>query len=351
MVADLFSGAGGISLGLSRAATDLGMALRIALAVELDAGVADVFHANLRPDRLDISPVERLFEGELGSSPTTGEKGMRRKFDGLDLLVGGPPCQGFSSLNNRTRHRDPRNELYTRMARAAEILRPRAVLIENVPGVSRDKTGSVESAIRCLVALGYSLAAQTIDLSRHGVPQRRHRFLVLAIQGPRDLASTIVAESERAWHGHQARTVSWAIGDLLARTGATGFDAPSRLSPRNVERANWLVDRDQFDLPNCMRPRCHQGPHTYQSMYGRLAWDRPAQTITSGFGSMGQGRHVHPLQARVLTPHEAARLQTFPDTFAFPSAMTRTKLAEVIGNAAPPLFNASVGRELLKHLS
>jgi DNA (cytosine-5)-methyltransferase 1 len=85
-------------------------------------------------------------------------------------------------------------------------------------------------------------------------------------------------------------------------------------------------------------------------MYGRLRWDAPAQTITSGYGSMGQGRYVHPGRRRTLTPHEAARLQTIPDWFTFDSAGTRTELARMIGNAVPPLLGAAIGRLMLPRL-
>lgn len=86
-------------------------------------------------------------------------------------------------------------------------------------------------------------------------------------------------------------------------------------------------------------------------MYGRLRWDAPAQTITSGYGSMGQGRYVHPGRRRTLTPHEAARLQTIPDWFTLASAGTRTALARMIGNAVPPLLGIALGRLLLPGLA
>ncbi|MGH3053264.1 MAG: DNA cytosine methyltransferase, partial [Gaiellaceae bacterium] len=101
-----------------------------------------------------------------------------------------------------------------------------------------------------------------------------------------------------------------------------------------------------------MRPVCHQSEHSYVSMYGRLRWDAPAQTVTTGFGSMGQGRYVHPLRPRTLTPHEAARLQFLPDFMRFEEIRTRAALAQAIGNAAPPLLTivlveALIGQELL----
>jgi DNA (cytosine-5)-methyltransferase 1 len=103
------------------------------------------------------------------------------------------------------------------------------------------------------------------------------------------------------------------------------------------KRINFLFDNQLYELPNEQRPPCHRDKaHSYDTVYGRLRWDRPAQTITSGFYCMCMGRYVHPEQRRTLTGHEAARLQFFPDFFDFSPAKSRTKLAEIIGNAVPP---------------
>ncbi len=108
-----------------------------------------------------------------------------------------------------------------------------------------------------------------------------------------------------------------------------------------------LIDNDEHDLPNRLRPPCHQGDHSYVSMYGRLKWKEPAQTITSGFGSLGQGRFMHPSLCRTLTPHEAARIQGFPDYFTFDAAVTRTELSVIIGNAVPPALAATLIARLI----
>jgi DNA (cytosine-5)-methyltransferase 1 len=98
----------------------------------------------------------------------------------------------------------------------------------------------------------------------------------------------------------------------------------------------YLLKQNTYDLPNGLRPECHQDEHSYKSMYGRPSWHRPAQTITSGFGSIGQGRYMHPSRLRALTAHEAARIQGFPDYFDFSSVSRRSDLATMIGNAVPP---------------
>ncbi len=100
-------------------------------------------------------------------------------------------------------------------------------------------------------------------------------------------------------------------------------DVASVATAANRERMQWLLDHDEYDLPNHLRPKCHHADHSYVSMYGRLRWNTPAQTITTGYGSTGQGRYVHPARPRTITPHEAARLQTLPDFFDLGDDATR----------------------------
>jgi DNA (cytosine-5)-methyltransferase 1 len=129
------------------------------------------------------------------------------------------------------------------------------------------------------------------------------------------------------------------------------YDSASIPNEENRRRIAYLFEHRRYNLPNPLRPDCHRDvDHTYNSMYGRLRWNKPAQTITSGYGSMGQGRYVHPGRRRTLTPHEAARLQTIPDWFAFESVGTRTALARMIGNAVPPLLGIEIGRQILPGL-
>jgi DNA (cytosine-5)-methyltransferase 1 len=194
-----------------------------------------------------------------------------------------------------------------------------------------------------LAAAGYQIATSVVSLSGIGVPQRRRRhtllaFLDLGIE-PADVLRSLPTCDERS--------VRWAIDDLEHLATPNGIDVPSRPSAENERRIGWLYDNDVYDLDNNERPACHRDQrHSYKSMYGRLMWDQPAQTITTGFGSMGQGRFVHPSQRRTLTPHEAARLQFFPDWFDFTaggSVQGRGKWATMIGNAVPPKLTMELG--------
>jgi len=111
--------------------------------------------------------------------------------------------------------------------------------------------------------------------------------------------------------------LSWAIGDLLDRDSGGIMDTSPNLTPVNLDRINYLFDKDIHDLPDEQRPDCHKNGTTYTAVYGRMHWDRAAQTITTGFGTPGQGRYIHPTRRRLITPHEAARIQGFPDWFDF----------------------------------
>ena len=140
------------------------------------------------------------------------------------------------------------------------------------------------------------------------------------------------------------RTLRWAIGDLVGKYPTDDlYNQPAKSNEENRRRMDWLVDNNEWDLPNHLRPKCHQSGHNYPAVYGRMRWDEPSSTITTGFRSNGQGRFTHPSAkpGRPLTPHEGARIQTFPDWFSFkghsPSVMSKT-----IGNAVPPLLGMYV---------
>ena len=144
------------------------------------------------------------------------------------------------------------------------------------------------------------------------------------------------------------RSVAWACGDLLDLNSVHPIDAATDVSPESKSRIDWLFENHEYDLPDRLRPDCHRTKkHTYKSVYGRLHWDRPAWTITTGFPVMGQGRFLHPLRRRVITPHEAARLQFFPDFFDF-GVMRRKRYAHQIGNAVPSKLAYVVALELMR---
>ncbi|MHC4891947.1 MAG: DNA cytosine methyltransferase [Planctomycetota bacterium] len=363
-VVDLFSGAGGMSLGAFLAARDLGRPFEIALSVEKDPVVSAIHHHNFLPflttaerertsgEEVQCS-IEEFFPGPLEGKLRPEEEAMREHCGEVDLLMGGPPCQGNSNLNNSTRRDDVRNSLYERMARAAVVLWPRAVLIENVPPVVHAKGGHVDRVAKVLECKGYRIERILVHFDCLGVPQARKRHLLLASRNEgfdlKQVADSLSSGSDLR------RGVRWAIGDLTGANEPEGtgtFDAPPVPSDENRVRMSYFTSRagrDAHVLPDELRPSCHRDKkHSYVSIYGRLRWDAPSNTVTTGYGSMGQGCYVHPDGERTITPREAARLQTFPDFFSFDAVTTkRTKWAMAIGNAVPPLGMREVVKALM----
>lgn len=343
-VIDLFSGLGGMTIGAIEGARRAGRPATLALAVDREPGALDVLARTVGPHTAcKVRDLESIL-GPIARATSGAEAELFAGVPEGGLLLAGPPCQGHSALNNHTRHDDPRNDLYLAVARAARLTNPSAVVVENVRGVGNDRRNSAGLCMAALEELGYEVEGKLIDLHSLGTAQRRVRYVVVATRGTRiswDLPDL------------SGRTVRWAIEDLVEVEGTSPIDTPARVSEQNAIRIDWLFDEGKYDLDNSERPRCHQGEHSYVSMYGRLHWDKPAQTITTGFGSMGQGRYVHPSRRRTLTPHEAARLQFLPDYVKFGDAANRRgALATMIGNVAPPklamtLVEALVEQRLL----
>ena len=342
-VADLFCGCGGLSLGFAEACRALEIDAKFVYACDMNTIALDVYEKNLRPSLASSSPLETIIDGNLGSSPTSTEEALISTIGDVDFVIAGPPCQGHSDLNNHTRRHDPKNELIVRVARFVELFRPRYVLIENVQGIMHDRMGSLMKARRTLRQLGYSISEGVIHADQVGVAQSRKRFFLLACQDQVHDLMSVMRPTVMA-----PRALSWAISDLLDLKSSTTFDSPASHSADNRRRIDYLFDMNLHELPNAERPACHRDkPHSYHSVYGRMYWQRPAPTITTGFGSTGQGRFVHPLRRRTLTPHEAARTQFFPDFFLF-GDKGRRQYQELIGNAVPPKLAYAVALHQLR---
>lgn len=345
-IVDLFCGAGGMSVGIDEACRAIGVNALHVLAADLEQNALATYSENFSPEIAESRPVQDWIDSPLGSKLSKSELRLKKDVGKVDLLVGGPPCQGHSDLNNHTRRQDPKNALYDRMARFAEIVEPTHIIIENVPGVRHDKDGIFFRTLDTLRDLGYSVDASTIYADRIGTPQRRKRAVIVASKAA-PISDDFLNSLERKF-SRPTRSVRWAISDLLGVNRSNELDALTVVSKVSQQRIDWLFDNDTYDLPNEMRPDCHRlKVHTYKSVYGRLFWEEPSWTITTGFQVMGQGRFLHPLQRRVITSHEAARLQFFPDFFRF-KAHNRKWYAKMIGNAVPTKLAYVLALELLR---
>jgi DNA (cytosine-5)-methyltransferase 1 len=262
----------------------------------------------------------------------------------LGLLAGCPPCQGFSTLrtnNGAVRNRDKRNDLVREMLRFVRALRPRAIMMENVPGLAG--YGPFKNLCKQLRRMGYRVSFGVRDAARFGVPQRRKRLILLAGKG---------FDIPFAEEADAIRTVRDVIGMMPDPTRTD--DALHRLPEKRSRKVQELI-RDipkdggsRRDLPKSRQLQCHRNSSGFGDIYGRMAWDSVAPTITSGCFNPSKGRFLHPQKNRTISMREAAMLQSFPREYAFDTSAGKQAVALMIGNALPPEF---VRRHAVKVLS
>jgi DNA (cytosine-5)-methyltransferase 1 len=345
-VIDLFCGCGGFSTGVKQAITSVGLTPNFVLAADKEVNSLKIYKENfpnttLSHDNLnhafDFQVLKRKGVASFLGRPEILNKNISHLKEKIDIVIAGPPCQGHSNLNNSTRRDDPRNLLYLVPVAAAVALDAPLLIIENVPEVTKDHGDIVKIAQSILEKEGYSITEGLINGTHVGLAQtRRRHFLVASKHSSPSLKSAIHACKS------PPRDLLWAIEDLQEIDRSELIDKPSELSSVNLARIKFLFKNNLYELPAQERPDCHKNGHTYGSVYGRLKWDEPCGTITTGFLSPGRGRYIHPEQKRCLTPHEGARIQGFPDLFKFTLAdevlNRRIRIAKWVGDAVPPKF-------------
>lgn len=354
-IVDAFCGCGGLTLGAVQAAIAVGRQLESVAAIDVDAEGLAVHKANFDTKHILHTNASSLVDWQVSGNgsesrfayePEILDEQLAAEVGTIDMFLAGPPCQGHSNLNNKTRREDPRNLLYITAVALGVGLRAKAIVLENVPDVVNDKSDVVTTAKALLHAAGYNwIDSGVLATDELGGAQTRKRYFLVAFRGVSPDGSLTLKELAKILK-RRAQPLEWAIGDLLnghaAVTKAGVMDSVPVFSEENIVRIDHLFDNDLYDLPDAERPDCHKNGNTYPSVYGRMKWDKPAGTITTGFLTPGRGRYIHPLRRRVLTPHEAARVQSFPDSFnfvvnaAFPPS--RSSLTKWIGDAVPPLL-------------
>lgn len=357
-IVDLFCGAGGFTEGIKQGLGSIGIASKVIAACDIDKKALDIYEMNHTPNvglasdlntYIDYS-LRRRSEYDIAFSDVqfAGHdlKALEHLIEGCDILIAGPPCQGHSNLNNHSRRNDPRNNLYISVAAYAALLEPMLIAIENVQTVIHDKASVVDRTKSLLQGLGYQIEEATINGIHIGMAQTRKRHFLIAKKNPSAPLNTIL--DAYRYHHPTPRPVSWCL-DIAPNIYdcENEFYLPSTLSDENQQRVEWLFDNDEYDLPNQLRPVCHQKEHNYKSIYGRLQWSLPSGTITTGFHSPGRGRYIHPKERRVLTACEASLIQGFPLSYKFFSdkvAYGRNLLAKVIGDAVSPQMARVIGQ-------
>jgi DNA (cytosine-5)-methyltransferase 1 len=333
---DVFSGCGGLALGFVMAG------MRPLLAIEMDSDSADTYTLN----------VDRRIE--------LGDIADVRNLPRADVLIGGPPCQGFSALGTRD-PMDPRNKLWREYVRVLDATGADVFVMENVPGLLSSSQFAMFT--RAVAARGFHLAEDAIlNAADFGVPQRRRRAIVIgsrlgvpelpsrthgngpALQPYRTVRDAFkqptalsVEPTERNWHRARIRAADYSIIRYRAvPPGGNRFDMQKNLDAQGLAHL----------VPACWR-RKQSGT---VDVFGRLKWGEPSVTIRTEFFKPEKGRYLHPDADRPITVREAARLQSFPDSFTFPDDQTLSSVARQIGNAVPPLLAKAVGQAVVKHL-
>jgi DNA (cytosine-5)-methyltransferase 1 len=326
-VADLFAGAGGMTKGFEASG------FRSVAAVESDYWAARSYAANFG-NQILVCPIENVAVQRQGSRlrwKGRSLEGLAMEFETphIDVLVGGPPCQGFSPLGRMKdwSYEDPRNKLWRHYLRILRVTMPRVFLIENVPELLKSK--ELELLSRQAAQLGFQVIAQIVDASEHGVPQSRKRAIVIGSRiGP--------VKIPRATH-HLA-TVRDAIGDLPLEPDGKNWHIARKPTEISIERYRCIpAGGNRYDLMRLrpdLTPPCWIKKTTGSTdVFGRMLWDGLAPTIRTEFQKPEKGRYLHPVADRPITVREAARLQTFPDDFIFLGSTVQA--AKQIGNAIP----------------
>lgn len=342
---DLFCGGGGLSLGVHNAARFLGRDARLIVAADIDPIALQLVQSHFSPLIARAKSVDDLvrYEADLSGGlndfitpPAFLDKQIAQFKGKIDLLVGGPPCQGHSNLNNKTRRFDPRNLLYLVMPAFAVGLKIPNLIIENVRNIHHAKEDVVGITKRILETHGYNVQDVILNAADFGVAQSRVRHFLVASTN-RVPPLSLMADT----FSNQQISFDDACGGLAALPESGILEANGQLSKDNLDRVNFLHDNDLYDLPHEERPVCHQDDHTYPSVYGRIRGNVPMQTVTTGFSSPGRGRYIHPYEKRVVNIREAGRIQGFPDWYWQPAldlGFKRAYYNKVIGDAVPSLF-------------
>ncbi len=330
---DLFSGCGGLTEGMHQA----GFQTKLAFEINNTASLAyEANHPTTKIIKQDIRSVNiESIKKELSNTV-------------IHLLAGCPPCQGFSSLRRLNRKEpvsDQRNSLILEYIKFVKELNPYTIMLENVPALI--EYDLFQDAVRILRdELHYFIDYDIVNVKDYGVPQSRKRLVMIGSK---------LGEIKIPKPNNEKVTVREAIGLLPHPSEST--DPLHKIFPKHtphIQERIRLTPKNggsRKDLPEEYQLECHKKDKVgFNDIYGRLKWDWHSTTITGGCLNPSKGRFLHPEQDRCISAREAAILQSFPSNYIFPSDITKTELALMIGNALPPKFSFYQSQNIKDHL-
>ncbi len=351
-VIDLFCGCGGLSEGFRLAG------FNIVGGIDFNRPAIDTFNANFK-DAKGIC-CDLL---EMGTEQIVKEFGDLKD---VDVIIGGPPCQGFSAANRyKTEGEDPRNKLFFEFVKFVDLANPKAVVIENVRGIVTSNNGYAKNRIyEIFESRGYKVNHCILDASNYGVPQKRQRNFFVMLKGDKAFDFNTIKEA------NNRVTVRDAIGELYNYEDHSSNDPFYLVEKPNSEYREYLRAKDNGvpnhevrypaekvqhrisfvpqggnwqDVPNELWPTDRKNRHS--SAYKRLSEGEPSCTIDTG---NNHSNYFHPLYNRIPTVREAARLQSFNDEFIFKG--NRSEQYRQVGNAVPPLLAKVIAEQIRKEI-
>lgn len=353
-VIDLFAGCGGLSLGFIQ------NGFAVQTAVEFDSVIANTYKKNHPEVDVIVDDIQNV-----------DIKNIFHK-DDADVIIGGPPCQGFSMAGARIRHGfidDPRNYLFKHYFNVVKVVKPKIFIMENVKGIATMQNGLIFTEIqrifsdpKMLEGMPYHLYPKLVRAIDFGIPQKRERMLLIGLLEEIDLNSIWQRNIEEISKDYpdffKKVTIFDAIGNLpdttesgrvinpLPQTAYQRYLACAAMTIENhthSKHSEVAIDRmSRIDNGKNFMALSEKINSVHSGSYGRLCWDEQAATITTRFDTPAGGRFTHPDKNRTLSPREAARIQSFPDDFIFYG--DKRSISRQIGNAVPPKISFFLAR-------
>lgn len=353
-ILDLFSGAGGFSLGF-----DMVESFSTVLAVDFDKSAINTFQNNFKKTKCICGNIS-----DYDTKKLIIQEAIKKN---VNMIIGGPPCQGFSLKGKNLGMHDKRNYLFLEYMAIVKAVQPKIFVIENVKNMISSSNGFfIKQIYENFISLGYNVTYGILNSVNFGVPQNRERAIVVGIKGDlslninnisKDLNTFVTVRDAifdlsylNSGEGAEVMTYSTDISSdyqRLMRTHSNNLynHRATNHSKFAVEKMNMIPpEGDKSSLPKELH-----GKQQFSTTWSRLMWDKPSPTIDTRFDTPSNGRNIHPYLNRSITPREAARLQSFPDDFIFYG--NKTSICKQIGNAVPPLMAKAIAKYIKKEIT
>ncbi len=341
---DFFCGAGGMSFGLRKAG------INVLAGIDNDLSCKETYSVNNSPAKFIHRDVSSLTVQELAESI-----GISLNDDYL-ILVGCSPCQYWSKIQTDRTKSAASAFLLKEFQRFVDELNPGFILIENVPGILKNRKSYLSQFLTFLVSKNYFFDNGIINSNLYGVPQNRMRYVLIGTRLSKGLklpkgrrSSKQVVRNFIGTHNNFPK-IEAGHQDHTNRIHTAAF-----LSPKNLERIRRTPHdggtRESWKDDEALQIPAYNGKdNIFRNVYGRMFWDQPAPTITTRFNSFSNGRFGHPVEDRAISLREGATLQTFPRRYKF-MARNQSSIARQIGNAVPPALSKKLGEHIIKYIS